>query len=80
MTVPIKILESTKHCEKNFKCLNNPNCRCEVTDCINGELLFVNFTYKGFCEYEMDFGGSSVCNCPTSKCLHNKENSTNNCN
>lgn len=77
MKVPQKILNDTKKCNKNFKCLNNPNCRCEVTDCINGKLLFVKFTCKEFCKYEMDFGGSSVCNCPTCRYLHNNENLNN---
>ena len=60
-------------CKKDFSCLNveSRDC-CEVTDCVNGEILFVKNKYKPCCLYQEPFGSEFTCNCPVRKKLFEK--------
>lgn len=69
-----RILKKTKQCVNNFECLKNEEYVCMVTKverCIGGKVLFIDCSDR-FCKYKMNYGNSTICNCPTRKEIFNK--------
>lgn len=66
------IAKATK-CSKFFGCLNgNGHKCCEVKDCINNKVYFLNVKKKIICSYVVNFGNEQICTCPIRKELYNK--------
>ena len=73
MKIDKEILKNTSTCEKKFQCLNNEsNSLCKVVDSINQEVHFVKCLCKDICNYQMSYGLSNICTCPTRKEIFNK--------
>ncbi len=68
-----KILKATSKCTQNFGCLGNENhvCLGKVGNSIGSKVHFVNCIERR-CLYQMSYGYSIICNCPTRKEIHNK--------
>lgn len=64
-----EIIEKTRKCSRDFSCLeNNPECMCSVehTAGINKNILFISPSdTNDHCDYQMKFGNTFVCSCPT---------------
>jgi len=62
------VVKKTNHCTHNFECLKNENYHliAKVERCLDGEILFVNCGSR-HCNYNMNFGNSTTCYCPTRK-------------
>lgn len=74
MKINRKIINETKYCENDFECLRNDNHHCflmKVDNCISEKVLFINCTQLS-CNYKMNFGNGTICNCPTRKEIYNK--------
>ena len=72
MEVPPLILSMAKNCPLNFACLQNPENTCPVVDTVGKDIFFIDDEQrKHYCPYKMDFGFSTVCNCPVFQYLHN---------
>jgi hypothetical protein len=67
-----KLQEMTTRCEKGFSCLDgDPSCLCAVTDCVMGDVVFVEFK-KDYCRYSVSYGNERICTCPIRKALYNQ--------
>jgi hypothetical protein len=72
MDIDEKIIQNTK-CKKQFACLNNKNHKCcVVKSCIDKQLCFIDCAGKIYCNYQMSFGNSEICNCPVRGVIYNK--------
>ena len=75
MEINEEIVAQTKWCTKNYACLKNPaKVICKVVSCVGEQVLFVQFNKDAFCEYQMFFGNSVICNCPVRNEIYNKYN------
>ena len=80
MEIDESIKSETKHCLKNFECLNAVNFRLlngKVKRVYNGTIYVVNCS-EMVCCYKMSFGKYIICNCPTRQEVH-KKITTNDC-
>ena len=70
--IDLDIIKKTNFCQKDFDCLKNPNHVFKQVDrLVDWKVLFVHCTERG-CTYYMDFGGATVCNCPTRQAIYKK--------
>jgi hypothetical protein len=74
--VDIKIADDTiRHttkCKLNFSCLlGNRKDLCKVEYCV-GKIHFMKCLNKEYCDYQIPFGDSRICNCPTRKELYSR--------
>jgi hypothetical protein len=72
------VLNMTTDCSDYFSCLSGEDtCLCEVEKIIgsNGGLLYIkhNSNIKS-CKYELFYGDSFICNCPTRREMYRKYN------
>ena len=68
------IIEKSVNCKKNCGCIKNgENFCCEVVNCIDDKIHFINYTSDCYCGYKMAFGNADICNCPARKELFNKK-------
>lgn len=72
MKLSVKILASKCSYEHRCKCYNGFK-PCEVKECINDKILFVQSNQR-MCEYSLNFGNEKVCFCPTRKEIFEKYN------
>ncbi len=65
--------EAAHRCNKDFECLKieNHSCFAEVNRTINYKVYFVNCK-NSICNYNLNFGGSNICNCPVRQEVYNK--------
>lgn len=71
-----QILSETKECTRGFSCLNtvqdkNPKI-CEVLDADGENVLFLKTKRIAECSYQISFGESLICTCPTRYAIHEK--------
>lgn len=60
-----EVREKTDKCEKNFFCLSGEgNGFCHIID-RTGDTFFVKYKKDKNCPYNLSFGDSFICNCPT---------------
>ena len=63
--VSSEAIGETEQCSKYFECLfNNAEGACRVEECIDGDVLFVEYPDKRHCSYMRPFGKSHYCTCP----------------
>lgn len=68
-----KVIFETINCEKNFSCLKNTtHTLCNVTECINNQVHFLECTDNKVCNYNLTYADSYICLCPTRKEIFNK--------
>ena len=67
------VLKNTTKCADKFSCLKGKgDCLCDIEDCSEGNIHFINpKNHYGICDYKMAFGYSYTCNCPIRKELYN---------
>lgn len=68
------ILKSTDKCLKNFACLTDGECLCEINQCLNRNNLIINYNKNNPCQYKISMGNEILCSCPTRKELYNRYN------
>lgn len=68
-----KVLLETINCEKNFSCIKgNGHKLCNVTECINKQVHFLECSDNSICNYKLSYAESYICMCPTRKEIFNK--------
>lgn len=73
MEIAKEILDKTTNCQKGFECLkNDDHIYCKVENCVSDNLHFVRCLSRDYCSYQLPFGRSHICNCPTRKEIFNK--------
>ena len=75
MEIENGIRSKTTHCLKDFECLKNETATClnnKVDRWLDGKVLFVHC--NDMCNYKMNFGNSTICNCPTRNEIYRKYN------
>lgn len=71
--VSADVMRATTKCQKDFSCLDGKNRTCcEITDCVNNEVIFVKCKHSPSCPYQQRFGNEFVCNCPIRKEIYIK--------
>lgn len=76
MEIDEDILKTTTNCKFNHECLRNENHPCLKSKIENysfGKILFVN-CIKTDCHNKMNYGYSTICNCPVRIEIFNKYN------
>ncbi|MGD2144452.1 MAG: hypothetical protein PVF54_08250 [Anaerolineae bacterium] len=69
-----KTLQRTDKCWQGYDCLSgNQECLCQVTDSVRG-VLFVERETSDYCPYDMSFGYSHICCCPTRQEIYDRYN------
>ncbi len=64
------ISKNADKCISDFACINCKDHKvCDVTRCVNDEVLFIKKRTR-FCRYHITFGGESVCVCPLRKQIY----------
>lgn len=74
MEIDEETLNETIQCDYKFECLKNENHLCllaKVEHCVGWKVHFINCTEKS-CNYQLDYGASKICLCPTRKKIYNK--------
>ena len=74
MEIDENILKTTTKCIDNYECLKNENHPClksKVESYSIGKVIFIN-CIKTDCHYKMDYGYSTICNCPVRIEIFNK--------
>jgi len=69
MEIEEKIIKETVHCWRSFECLRAEKCHAlngKVKHCVDGKVHFINCN-ELVCQYRMNFGKYTICNCPTRK-------------
>jgi hypothetical protein len=70
------VLDLTTECADHFSCLSGEDtCLCEVEKIIgtDGGLLYIKHNSNiRSCRYELFYGDSFICNCPTRKEIYRK--------
>jgi hypothetical protein len=74
--VAIEVSEETRRktdkCWRGFECLSNPQgVTCAVRSCVRG-VLFVDKETVSYCPYEVTFGYSHICSCPTRQEIYDR--------
>jgi len=71
-----QILSETKECTRGFSCLNTVQDKdhkiCEVSDANGKNVLFLKTKRTAECSYQISFGESLICTCPTHYAIHQK--------
>jgi hypothetical protein len=60
-------------CARLKQCGQQCNQACRVTDCINGEVLFVKKADSRSCSLFTVFGNDGICGCPIRKEIYLRE-------
>ena len=67
-----EVLESTTHCEKTFKCINEPEPKlCKVVFSLNDKIHGVYCLTDEACSYKYEVEERKYCTCPVRKFLYN---------
>ena len=65
LQVSDKTRQRTEKCWREFVCLSDSeNGPCAVRSCVRG-VLFVTRRTTAYCPYDVAFGFSHICSCPT---------------
>lgn len=71
-----KILHETKECKWGFSCLKTGEDEepklCEVSDANGKNVLFLKTKKVVECPYQISFGESLICTCPTRFAIYKK--------
>lgn len=71
-----QILSETKECTRGFSCLKTVQDKdhklCEVLDANGENVLFLKTKRIAECPYQISFGESLICTCPTRYGIHEK--------
>lgn len=71
-----QILSETKECTRGFFCLKTVQDKdhkiCEVLDANGENVLFLKSKRIAECPYQISFGESLICTCPTRYAIHEK--------
>ncbi len=71
-----QILNETKECRRGFSCLKTGQDKdhkiCEVLDANGKNVLFLKTKRIVECPYQISFGESLICMCPTHFAIHEK--------
>ena len=71
-----QILIETKECTREFSCLKTGRDKeqkiCEVLDANGKNVLFLKTKRIVECPYQVSFGESLICTCPTHFAIHEK--------
>ena len=71
-----QILSETKECPRKFSCLKTVQDKdhkvCEVSDANGENVLFLKTKRTAECPYQISFGESLICTCPTRYAIHKK--------
>jgi len=68
------ILEKTDRCIKNFACLTDRKCLCEISLCFNKNNLIIKYDKNKPCKYKVSMGDTILCSCPTRKEIYDRYN------
>jgi hypothetical protein len=64
--------EKTTRCWQGFACLlGAEGGPCTVQSCVRG-VLFVDKQTAAYCPYDVSFGYSHICSCPTRQEIHDR--------
>jgi hypothetical protein len=67
-----KTRQRTDKCWRGFGCLSDPgSVPCAVRSCVRG-VLFVDKQTVRYCPYEVTFGYSRICSCPTRQEIYDR--------
>jgi hypothetical protein len=71
--ISVRTRQLTKRCPRSFGCLDDETIEmCTIENCIEGNGCFLKTLKFEGCTYQMSFGYSKVCNCPTRFELYKK--------
>ncbi|MCX6295556.1 MAG: hypothetical protein NTX97_05740 [Bacteroidetes bacterium] len=75
MEIDKKVLAQATACIKSISCLNKSSSSlCEVVECLNNTIYFLNCAATNTCNYKVSFGISNTCTCPVRKEIFDKYN------
>jgi hypothetical protein len=64
--------QKTEKCWRGFACLSDTgNGPCAVRSCVRG-VLFVDKQTASYCPYDVIFGYSHICSCPTRQEIYDR--------
>ena len=61
------IIKSTDRCKRNFSCLKEGECLCEISQYSIGNNLVIKYDKNNPCQYKVSMGDKILCSCPTRK-------------
>ena len=67
------ILKSTDRCLKNFACLTDRECLCEISQYLNSNHI-IKYDKNKPCRYKVSMGNTIICSCPTRKEIYYRYN------
>ena len=68
------ILKSTDRCLKEFACLNEGECLCEISLSLDRNNLVIKYDKNKPCQYKVSMENTIICSCPTRKELYDRYN------
>ena len=66
------VLSQTTECTRDFACLSGNTQLCQVENCVNNKVHFIQCNHDTKCNYQISFGYSYICTCPTRKEIYNR--------
>jgi hypothetical protein len=70
--IDTNILSQTTECGRDFACLADTGKLCRVENCVNNKVHFIECRDDAKCNYQISFGYSYICTCPTRKEIYNR--------
>lgn len=74
LQIPENIINDTSRCRKDFTCLTEGECLCNVKHCLNRKSYLINPDQCPQCNYRVSTGSVLLCSCPTRKEIYNRYN------
>jgi hypothetical protein len=68
------ILNDTTRCRKNFVCLSERDCLCEIKYCFDGKSFVIKPDKNIICPYKVSMVTLMLCSCPTRKEIYKRYN------
>lgn len=65
-------LKRTDKCMKNFACLTEGACLCEISQGLNGNRHVIKYDRNKPCRYKVSKGNTILCGCPTRKEIYDR--------
>ena len=66
LAVADDVLARTTKCQNEFACLEGGCCTsCKILSLNGPDVLFIESAGDEFCAYQLNYGYSTICTCPT---------------
>lgn len=72
LQIDIDTLSRTTKCTRDFACLTDSGQLCRVENCVDNKVHFIQCRHDAKCNYQISYGYSYICTCPTRKEIYNR--------